>query len=143
MNYPGLQAGGGNVGRIRALARNKFVETIPNQELLVLLLKGSSPVVFFLVPDIIPHPVYCGFTYGYNKVLVLPPELTGCQVVLIDPAGGFPFQQHQDFIHILPRPQGDQAVNVLKIPVDEVEVNSLFRSVFPDVFKDYSPDCIR
>lgn len=80
------------------------------------------------------------FTYRHRKVFILPMKLTVAKLVLVDPMRGCALEKAHNFIQVLTRTQGDEAMNMLNPTVDCADKDTLDPRIFANVLKDLVSD---
>jgi len=121
-----------------ALAESIFgifesLKTGAKQKILKFFVEGSQAVMIFLILDVSADRVDVRFRDTGGEVLILPCEVTVTEPILVHPVRRFALDELHDLPDRLIRPQRDQTMNVIDIPVDEINVDSLLAGVCADV----------
>src|SRR5215472_9657069 len=86
---------------------------MPIQQLAVLLLKGLHPMVFRLLPDILPHLFLSRLAHAESSIPILPRKSAATENILLNPSRRTAFDVPNGFTHGNGRWDPEQDVDMI------------------------------
>lgn len=90
----------------------------------------------FLFRDVATNAVESRGIHRHCEIFVLPSEFCFSELILIYPKGRFALYQLHYLLDRLIGAKRDEAMNMIDVAVDHVDVNAFFAGVVEDVLED-------
>src|SRR5687768_17543593 len=99
-------------------------------------------MMLFLSSDISSNSFKVRLAHRCDEVVVLPLKFGFCETCLIYPMRGLTLDQLHQQLQRLVRSKRNQAVNMLKIAIEEIYVDVLFSCVLADVIEHLGSNAV-